>query len=395
MNASFNKSCEICGQSNWEILIDNDGPSVCSGREVVQNELSLIKGMCTNCGFVYTLQSPLDQAIDHYYEQVFSSKLQNDEYDYVNYSHNRSFAETLNRFVLSHPYPETGRLLDIGCGKGFFDEAFHERYPGWTIEGVDPSVRSIEIAQSKTPSATFHTRKFEGSDYKPAHYDLVTIHTVLNRVSPRKFLSEASALLKPNGVFSIEIALLSAVPFQMFFADHHCMYFREHVLALAEEFHLELIQEDLEGSLARYLFRKRTEPCTEMRDSLFERSEQIKAEVIDIASNWRAFIDVINEYKRNQKRVSFYGAGTTVMILLSQTDFPIDQIVGIFEDNQYKIGEVMWGVTVELPSEKMKQADAIVLCAGTDSVDVMRSSIEDGDTPPLLYLGSHSCEAVA
>ena len=91
MTENYSKECEICGESSWEILLDNQMISVCSGREVIK-DIPLVKGMCTNCGFVYTLRSPLDEDIDHYYKDVYSSKLRSDAYDYRNYSHGMTFS---------------------------------------------------------------------------------------------------------------------------------------------------------------------------------------------------------------------------------------------------------------------------------------------------------------
>jgi len=77
--------CEICGGNKWEILIENISPSVCSGREVIYDG-ALTKSMCRICGFVYTMKSPLSEDLDKYYNEIYSSKLQNDDYDYKNFS---------------------------------------------------------------------------------------------------------------------------------------------------------------------------------------------------------------------------------------------------------------------------------------------------------------------
>jgi len=386
MSRTFHNPCEICTRTNWETLVDNAGPSVCSGREIVQNERPLVKGMCKNCGFVYTLASPLDDNLDDYYEKTYSSKLKTEAYDYINYANGKRFGQAVNEFVLSHDFPAAGRMLDIGCGKGFFEQAFVERYPAWNVEGVDPSDRSIEIARRLAPSAEFHVAKFNGADFSTETYDLVTLHTVINRVSPRQFIGQSTSLLKPDGVMSIAIAVLPQAPFELYFADHHCMYYAEHLLALTEEFGLDMIASDELGSIWRYLFRRSTSSPDFRRKALSDASERIKNEIRSMASGWQALFDELRRFRDAGKRLAFYGAGTTMMILLAQTEFPAAQIAGIFDDNAHKQGETMWGLPVRPVSDELRSADAVVLCAGPSGIDAMKSALGLPDEK-LLYHG--------
>jgi len=368
--------CEICGNSSWELLNEGQMISVCSGREILKNS-PLVKGLCSHCGFVYTLRSPLDEDLDHYYRQVYSSKLRSEVYDYKNYSHGKTFAETLNTFVFSHSFPQKGRMLDIGCGKGFFEEAFYARYPEWHIEGVDPSVTSIEMARKKVPTATFYTKNFIGSDYQAGLYDLVCIHAVLNRVPARMFISEVERLLKDDGLFSAEIVVFPQAPFELFFADHSCMYFHEHILALAEECHLDLLSEDTKGSKWRFLFKKIPHDKISRRVELDRQRESIKEAVKQIVVNWQLVFAKVRTCIADEKKVAFYGQGTTLMIILSNTDFPQKLIYGIYDDNPCKVGEQVLETTVQQSSAAMLAADAIVLCAGPEGIPAMLKTLDN------------------
>ncbi len=379
------RPCEICGRSDWEIVVKNTLASVCSDREIVDNGVPLVKGMCRNCGFVYTLQSPLDERLDSYYQASYSSKTQNSAYDYINYAAGDSFSRTLNQFVLSHEYPATGRMIDIGCGKGFFEEAFLAEYPNWRVEGVDPNVRSIDLAREKTPDAVFHLKKFRGADFESGAYDLVCMHTVLNRVPTRVFVREGVDLLKTGGIMSIEIVLLHQAPFELYFADHHSLLFEEHFLALAEEHHLELIRKDLQGSLSRFLFRKVDSIGSPHQEHLGRSGEAMKRRVKDMVAAWDYVFERVNRCKAQGQRLSFYGAGTTSLIILTQTGFPKEQIIGVFENNRHKIGEEFWGLTVREPDGSMRQSDGIVLGAGPDAIPFMRERI--GAFEPVIYYG--------
>lgn len=373
--------CQICEKSDWQVLIEHKGPCICSGGEVVKNEIPLVKGMCRSCGFIYTLKSPLDLDLDDYYENQYSAKLEDMESDYFNFSTNASFAQTLNEFVLSYPFPSHGKMLDIGCGKGFFEEAFIDMYPEWRIEGIDPSSRSIELAKGRNPSAMFFNKKFEVSDFEKESYDIVAIHTVLNRVPAGKFLSDAVALLKPQGIMSIEIALFTQAPFQLFFADHTCLYYQEHFIFLAAKNGLTLLKEDLNGSLSRFLFKKVSTLDTV---TVNEFSLQTQEKTKSIVKAWSELFSRVKAAAKEKKKVSFYGAGTSLAIILAVTDFPIDLVDGIYDDTPTKIGRKFWDLPIRKYDEKIKESNAIVLCAGLSGIEIMEKRI--GKHPCLIHL---------
>ena len=48
-------------------------------------------------------------------------------------------------------------FLDAGCGEGFVTEILIRQFPGMGVTGFDFNAPSVELAQSKNPTATFHT----------------------------------------------------------------------------------------------------------------------------------------------------------------------------------------------------------------------------------------------
>jgi SAM-dependent methyltransferase len=373
-NEALIVKCQVCEQSDWDVLLHHEGPAICSGGEIVKGKIPLVKTVCLNCGFVYTLKSPLDEDLDGYYQNEYSANLEDEDCDFFNFNTNASFRDTLNQFVLSYKFPETGRFLNIGCGKGGFEEVFVDKYPKWTVEGVDPSIRAIELARKRNPSVAFVVRKFEAADYEKESYDHVAIHTVLNRVPAGQFLADAVSLLKPSGILSIEVALFTSTPFQLYFADHKCMFYRDHFLHLANTNSLKLVNESLDGSLARFIFKK---DATVSFGDLF--SGHSANSIVDnarcIAKSWQELFAEVNDLKKNGAKVAFYGAGTSCGIILAMTEFPKEQIYAIYDETPSKIGRVFWGQTIKKLDDSIDKADAIVLCAGYNGIPVMKQKI--------------------
>lgn len=91
----------------------------------------------------------------------------------------------------------SGRVLDIGCGYGFFLEEMALR--GYQVEGVELSKPAAAIAREKT-GATIHDRAIE--DIEPAEqFDAITMFYVIEHVTdPLGVLRTVRSMLRPGGL---------------------------------------------------------------------------------------------------------------------------------------------------------------------------------------------------
>jgi len=100
--------------------------------------------------------------------------------------------------AILHP----GRLLDVGCGCGFFLKTARSR--GWDIRGIDPSRKSMEHLRRmlgnvgvEGPLETFP---------EDERFDAVTMLNVLDHLEePWKAVEKVSRLLRPGGLFLLRI----------------------------------------------------------------------------------------------------------------------------------------------------------------------------------------------
>ncbi len=96
-----------------------------------------------------------------------------------------------------------GRLLDVGCGTGFFLEAARTR--GWDVAGIDPSPFAVE--QVRALGIEAHKGLLHEVDLPEASFDAVALLQVVEHLlDPRDLLERCRRLLKPGG------ALLVATP---------------------------------------------------------------------------------------------------------------------------------------------------------------------------------------
>jgi SAM-dependent methyltransferase len=93
---------------------------------------------------------------------------------------------------------KNGKILDIGCGYGFFLAEMQRR--GWQTEGIEISPTGRAYAQ-KTWNLPVHSQPLEALSLADASFDVVTLFYVIEHLlDPLALLREARRILKPNGL---------------------------------------------------------------------------------------------------------------------------------------------------------------------------------------------------
>ena len=91
-----------------------------------------------------------------------------------------------------------GRLLDIGCGYGFFLQEM--KYRGWKIEGIEISEIGRQYARDKWDIHVF-SQPLENVGLEADSFDVVTLFYVIEHVNdPLGLLKEVKRILKPDGL---------------------------------------------------------------------------------------------------------------------------------------------------------------------------------------------------
>jgi SAM-dependent methyltransferase len=100
-----------------------------------------------------------------------------------------------------HHYRPTGRVLDVGCGPGFFMEAAAQM--GYDTWGIDPSTYIASVAQEKF-GARVQEATIETADFASQSFDIMGAFDTFEHIyDPLKFLTAAHSLLKPGGLLAI------------------------------------------------------------------------------------------------------------------------------------------------------------------------------------------------
>ncbi|MEL7002229.1 MAG: class I SAM-dependent methyltransferase [Bacteroidota bacterium] len=155
---------------------------------------------CDRCNLLYTNPRPHLKDIGSFYESQ----------DYISH-HNtsKSISDVLYKMVRSYTlrskvslvrkYQNTGSLLDIGCGTGFFLNKAAKN--GLNSYGVEPNKTARDLART-----TGITVQKDFDDYKDHTFDIITMWHVLEHVYDlNSFLIKLNRALNTNGTIFIAV----------------------------------------------------------------------------------------------------------------------------------------------------------------------------------------------
>jgi len=137
-------------------------------------------------------------------------------------------SEHLLRGLQSHlPLPDSGRLLDVGCGNGVLLKSFGALNPAWTLCGLDLDDRSREVVKALPGVEDFYCCDLMEV---PGSFDVVSMmHCLEHVLAPVEFLRKTARLLEPGGLLLVEVPDFATNPFDLAIADH-CTHFTPETL---------------------------------------------------------------------------------------------------------------------------------------------------------------------
>ena len=216
---------------------------------------------CSGCGLAQI--SAVPKNIDSFYAAYQVHQPKGIVHAFVR---TRLMAGAYLRVRKMHP---AGKLLDFGCGDGWFLNA--ARRDGWETAGFEVNQTYADAMQKKLclPIASSLSAVAEKSG---RNFDWVTLHFVLEHLAaPIETISELAGFLRPGGRIFITVPNIASLEFKFFGrlwhgldAPRHISFFeKKHIATLAEKAGLSLVDSrgayvpnTLAGSLAT-VFGKR------------------------------------------------------------------------------------------------------------------------------------------
>lgn len=182
-------NCRLCGSKTHVDLFQ---------KRINKGTYTIVR--CSRCGLIYVNPQPSSEELRRFYERDF-------DYSYMlRYSYkDRQLNERRVRQISK--YAQGGKLLDVGCGSGFF---LNSAKKAFDVEGIDVSRRVADFAMDNFGLVV---RVGDFLDAKLSKgYDVVTLFHVLEHLNnPNRYLRKIHGLLEEGGLLAGVVPNINSV----------------------------------------------------------------------------------------------------------------------------------------------------------------------------------------
>ncbi len=206
--SSLSGGCNLCGNSRYTLVHHEKkkaSPPASAGTAYTISESHLEKPdkivRCMSCGLVYAIpKGPVNDIVRDYTEMVDPEYVAEEK-------GRRRQAQIILRFI--GKFKSGGRMLDIGCGPGFF--LAEAKTQGWRVQGVD-----LSNWAKKTAGERFGVDVFQGflaeARFPEKSFDAIVMNDVIEHLEdPKTVLREVRRILKNDGVLYISTPDIDSV----------------------------------------------------------------------------------------------------------------------------------------------------------------------------------------
>jgi len=181
-------NCILCGSTEREPLI-------------LQGEWTVHR--CKECGLGVLDPRPDQRELGDLYQNSYLADLYGIGLKVGSPGMKRRLSQETHRVRFFRRAKRSGRLLDIGCGMGYFLAVCRDW--GYEVEGMDISADSVAYVRDnlKIPVAV---GTVDGIDYPPASFDVITMwHFLEHAPDPQLYLQKTQKWLKPGGLLVVDV----------------------------------------------------------------------------------------------------------------------------------------------------------------------------------------------
>ncbi|NNC95598.1 MAG: class I SAM-dependent methyltransferase [Chitinophagales bacterium] len=142
---------------------------------------------CTDCGFTFSSEIPSAAELQAHYQKYGRN-------DYLSPITIKRYHEILDGF---EKYRKNNRLLDVGCGIGYFLKEAQKR--GWEVYGTEFTDEAIELCESK--GIKMKKGMLDKSMFPENYFDVVTYFEVIEHINnPTEEIANMHEVIRPGGV---------------------------------------------------------------------------------------------------------------------------------------------------------------------------------------------------
>jgi len=181
-------NCILCNSPNRSVLIR-------------KGDWTAFK--CDNCGLGFLDPRPDPTELNQLYKESYFQSHYDKGLQVNSLEMRRRISQEDHRIKFFRSLKKNGRLVDIGCGMGYF--LYASRMYGYDVEGVDISdyAASYIMDELKIPVRIGSIAEI---DFEDQSVDMITMwHFLEHTPNPEDYLKKAWVWLKPSGLMIVDV----------------------------------------------------------------------------------------------------------------------------------------------------------------------------------------------
>ncbi len=182
------EACILCGAADRTLLFRHD-------------EWTVFK--CAGCGLGFLDPRPTAEELVRYYERDYFDSHYDKGLKRDSAEMRKRLTQEAHRISFFRPIKPRGRILDVGCGMGYFLYACSLK--GYEAEGMDISDDSTAYIRREL-GLKVKTGVAGAVDFEEGSFDVITMwHFLEHSPDPRDYLSSAWKWLKEDGILVVDV----------------------------------------------------------------------------------------------------------------------------------------------------------------------------------------------
>jgi 2-polyprenyl-3-methyl-5-hydroxy-6-metoxy-1,4-benzoquinol methylase len=214
-------NCLVCNDADFDLYLENINHTCGILKTLNINEKidsNIYK--CKNCGHLFLSPVLKDELIANYYNEISS--------EYFNYEpiHSRinEDKKILNRI---QKIKQKGKVLEIGCGNGFFLKLFKDC--GYDCTGIEPSPKAFNYAKEYNTLNVINGF-LEENTFEKESFDIVLLMDVIEHLySPNDIIKLCNKILKEGGILVILTGNVNSLNSRLWGSKWYYLYSWEHI----------------------------------------------------------------------------------------------------------------------------------------------------------------------
>jgi 2-polyprenyl-3-methyl-5-hydroxy-6-metoxy-1,4-benzoquinol methylase len=184
----INGPCVLCGSSRHKLIYS-------------QNQWNVYQ--CEECKLGVLNPRPDDEELANLYQQEYFQSQYNNELKIDSSEMKRRLEQEKHRLRFFYKYKRKGKVLDIGCGRGYFLLACSNK--GYDVEGIDISA-DVAAYVNRELGIPVHIGEVVDIELPDKTYDVITMwHSLEHTPDPNVYIQKARRWLKDDGILVVDV----------------------------------------------------------------------------------------------------------------------------------------------------------------------------------------------